>query len=117
MDWGKVASIFFILMALTSNASFVYGGDPYNLVITVSMSLIATLLKLGSRKTLGAELMATSLVADLHLIPALVAFFGFGNTSLAKGLAIGALVANFISVALITIDTILDTLKEDEDFY
>jgi len=31
MDWGKVASIFFILMALTSNASFVYGGDSFNL--------------------------------------------------------------------------------------
>ncbi|MDH4228199.1 MAG: DUF6394 family protein [Nitrospirota bacterium] len=117
MDWGKVASIFFILMALTSNASFVYGGDSYNLVITVAMSLIATLLKLGSRKTLGAELMATSLVADLHLIPALVAFFGFGEVTMAKGLAIGALVANVISVALITIDTILDTIKEENAIY
>ncbi len=117
MDWGKVASIFFILMALTSNASFVYGGDAFNLVITVAMSLIATLLKLGSRKTLGAELMATSLVADLHLIPALYAYFGFGDVGMAKGLAIGALLANMISVALITIDTILDTIKEEDEIY
>jgi len=117
MDWGKVAAIFFILMALTSNASFVYTGDAFNLVITVAMSLIATLLKLGSRKTLGAELMATSLVADLHLVPALIAYFGFGLTDVATGLAIGALLANMISVALITIDTILDTIKEEEESY
>jgi hypothetical protein len=117
MDWGKVTSIFFVLMALTSNASFVYADDPYSLVIAVAMSLIATLLKLGSRKTLGAELMATSLVADLHLIPAAVAYFGFGRTGLATALAIGALVANVISVALITIDTILDTLKEDKEAF
>ncbi len=117
MDWGKVAAIFFILMALTTNASFVYGSDPFNLIITTFMSLIATLLKLGSRKTLGAELMATSLVADLHLVPAMVALFGFNNVDLAIGLAIGALVANFISVVLITIDTILDTLKEEDEAY
>jgi hypothetical protein len=62
-------------------------------------------LKLGVRNLLSAELLASSLVADLHLIPAFVYLELVGNTEWAIALAIGALLANIFSMALVLIES------------
>ncbi|WP_163327564.1 DUF6394 family protein [Desulfurobacterium thermolithotrophum] len=112
MDWSKVGTTFFIMMSLTTTVGFVYDGDPYELIASVVFNLIATILKLGSKKTLSAELLATSLAADLHLIPALI-FYELGTRStLVEAFAWGALVANVFSVILVIIETILEAREE-----
>ena len=90
MDWGKVTYIFFSLMSLTSIGGYLY--DPSNAVllfIAVSVNLISTVLKIGVKNLLAAELFATSLVADLHLIPAAYYESVAHNTKVAVALAFG----------------------------
>ena len=112
MDWGKVGTAFFIMMSLTTTVGFVYDGDPYALIASVTFNLIATLLKLGSKKTLSAELLATSLAADLHLIPALIFYEMGARMTLVEALAWGALVANIFSVIIVIIETVLEAKDE-----
>jgi uncharacterized membrane protein len=113
MDWGKVGTAFFIMMSLTTTVGFVYDADPYELIASVVFNLIATLMKLGSKKTLSAELLATSLAADLHLVPALI-FYEMGTRmTLVKALAWGALVANVFSVILLIVETALESKEEN----
>ncbi len=112
MDWGKVGTAFFIMMSLTTTVGFVYDGDPYELVASVTFNLIATLLKLGSKKTLSAELLATSLAADLHLIPALIFYEMGARATLVEALAWGALVANIFSVIIVIVETVLESKEE-----
>ncbi len=104
---------FFILMSLTTNISFIINPNPYELVITVAANLAATLLKTGESKVLSTELMTSSLVADLHLIPALFIYF-MGNHDEAISLAYGAAAANVVSVILAIIRTVLSTFAEEE---
>lgn len=106
MDWGKVFSAFFIIMALTTSVGFIYDPTKYELIFAASLNLIATTLKLGTRGILGAEILATSLAADLHLMPAVYVFFAKGDIKTAQGLALGAVVANIISIIFVAIDTI-----------
>lgn len=103
---------FFLLMALTTNISFIFHPNPYELVITVIANLTATILKLGEGKILATEMTAASLVADLHLLPAVFIFF-LGNHGEATSLAIGALAANIISVLLSIIEAIFSYLSEE----
>ena len=70
MDWGKVTYIFFSLMSLTTTAGFLYEPNAIALFIAAGVNVISTILKIGVRNLLAAELLASSLVADLHLIPA-----------------------------------------------
>ena len=70
MDWGKVVYVFFSLMSLTSIAGFLYEHSAVALFVAGSLNLVSTFLKIGVRNLLSAELLASSLVADLHLIPA-----------------------------------------------
>jgi hypothetical protein len=80
----------------------------------VVVNLIATVLKFGERTQMGAVLLATSLVASLQLIAAVLVWtFAVhinetGVTPSVIGtivsLAGGALVANIISVVLLVID-------------
>ncbi|WP_457570385.1 DUF6394 family protein [Desulfurobacterium sp.] len=112
MDWSKVWTSFFVMMSLTTTVGFIYDGDPYALIASVTFNLIATLLKLGSKKTLSAELLATSLAADLHLIPALVFYEMGARTSLVEAMAWGGLVANIFSVILIIVETVLEAKDE-----
>ncbi len=113
MDWSKVGTAFFVMMSLTTTVGFVYDGDPYELIASVSFNLIATLLKLGSKKTLSAELLATSLAADLHLIPALIFYEMGSRQTLIEALAWGALVANVFSVVILIIETVLESKEEE----
>ncbi len=105
MDWGKVVYVFFTLMSLTSTAGFLYEHTAVALFVAASLNLVSTILKLGVRNLLSAELLASSLVADLHLIPAFIYLELMGNIKWAIALAIGALLANIFSMALVLIES------------
>ncbi|MCK9454361.1 MAG: DUF6394 family protein [Sulfurimonas sp.] len=105
MDWGKVIYVFFSLMSLTSIAGFLYEHSAVALFVAGSLNLVSTFLKIGVRNLLSAELLASSLVADLHLIPAFIYLEVIGNLEWAIALAIGALIANLFSVGLIYIES------------
>lgn len=121
MNIEKVIFSFFIVLALTLNFGFFLGDfdnpehhNVYELFIVVVVNLIATVLKFGERTQMGAVLLATSLVASLQLIAAVLVWTfavhinGTGVTPSVIGtivsLAGGALVANIISVVLLVID-------------
>jgi len=105
MDWGKVVYVFFTLMSLTSTAGFLYEHTSVMLFVAASLNLISTILKLGVRNLLAAELLAASLVADLHLIPAFIYVEVIGNMQWAIALAIGALIANLFSIGMVFIES------------
>ena len=100
MDWGKVIYVFFQLMSLTSVAGYLYDQNEVALFIALSLNLISTFLKIGVRNIVAAELFAASLVADLHLIPAFVYDVIKHNTKAAVAMAIGALIANIVTIIL-----------------
>ena len=114
MDWGKVTYIFFSLMSLTTTAGFLYEDTAVALFIAAGVNVISTILKIGVRNLLAAELLASSLVADLHLIPAFIVYTFSNDVKLAIGLAIGAVVANIFSVALALIESAKN--KETEEY-
>ena len=105
MDWGKVVYVFFSLMSLTSIAGFLYENNAISLFIAASVNLISTILKIGVRNLLSAELLASSLVADLHLIPSFIFLVVIGDDKWAIALAIGALIANIFSMGLVYIES------------
>jgi stage V sporulation protein SpoVS len=105
MDWGKVIYVFFSLMSLTSTAGFLYEHSAVALFVAASLNLVSTILKIGVRNLLSAELLASSLVADLHLIPAFIYVEIGGDISWAIALAIGALIANLFSMGIVFIES------------
>jgi hypothetical protein len=113
MDWGKVTYIFFSLMSLTTTAGFIYEPNAIALFIAAGVNVISTILKLGVKNLLSAELLASSLVADLHLIPAFMVLTFMNNVTLAISLAIGAVVANVFSIALALIESAKSQDKEE----
>ncbi|MBF0448064.1 MAG: hypothetical protein HQL67_07690 [Magnetococcales bacterium] len=118
MEWRMVWTTFFLMMALTTTVSYLslnngLDNNGYELIIAVSMNLIATTLKLGARKTTGAMTMAASLVADFHLVPALWALYYFNNPTVATSLAWGAVIANIVSIILLIVDAILRQMEID----
>jgi hypothetical protein len=114
MDWGKVNYIFFTLMSLTTTAGFLYEPNIIALFVAAGVNLISTILKLGVKNLLSAELLASSFVADLHLIPAFLVFVFTENLKLAMALVIGAIVANLFSIALVLIESAKN--KEKDEF-
>lgn len=113
MDWGKVIYIFFSLMSLTTTEGFIYEPNAIALFIAAGVNVISTILKLGVKNLLAAELLASSLVADLHLIPAFMVLTFTDNVALTISLAIGAIVANIFSVALALIESAKSQDKEE----
>ncbi len=123
MNLEKVIFGFFVLLAATLNFGFFIGdlGDPelhnaYELYAAIVVNLIATVLKFGDRTQIGAVHLATSLVADLQLISAALAW-GYASYVSAAGLTReatasvvslsgGALLANIVSVVLLTVETL-----------
>lgn len=112
MNWGKVVFVFFALMSLTTTAGFLYEHNGIALFIAASVNLVSTLLKIGVKNVLAAELFASSLVADLHLIPAFIVMQVTGDMVIVFSLAIGAVIANVFSLALV----LLESAKSREDF-
>ncbi len=106
MDWGKVIYVFFSLMSLTSTAAFLYEHSAISLFAAASLNLVSTFLKIGVRNLLSAELLASSLVADLHLVPAFIYLEVVGGeVEWAVALVIGALIANVFSLGLVLIES------------
>ncbi len=120
MNLEKVVFGFFIVLALSLNYGFFVGDidnpahhHPYELYAAIIVSLIATVLKFGDRTQIGAVHLATSLVADLHLIAAaiLYALISDAPEEIAMinhvvSLSGGALLANIVSVVLLIAETI-----------
>lgn len=124
MNLEKVVFGFFIVLAATLNFGFFIGDidqplhhDVHMLFATIVVNLIATILKLGDRTQLGAIHLSTSLVADLQLGAAALAWglavhvhqtgFTPETTTLVVSLSGGALVANIVSVVLLISETIM----------
>jgi hypothetical protein len=122
MNPEKVLFGFFIVLALTLNFGFFVGeiDNPdhhhvYELFAVIVVNLIATILKFGDRTQMGAVLLATSLVALLQLFAAAFLWAmaqhvtGTGLTppvmASIVSLSGGAMLANVISVVLLTIET------------
>jgi hypothetical protein len=119
----KVIFGFFILLAASLNFGFFIGdiSDPslhsvYELIAAIVVSLVATVLKFGDRTQIGAVHLATSLVADLQLVIAAVAWGvaahisdqGVTPSAMATvvSLSAGALLANMVSVVLLVAETV-----------
>jgi len=113
MDWGKVIYIFLTLMSLTTTVGFLYEPSTIALFIAAGVNMISTILKIGVKNLLAAELLASSLVADLHLIPAFLIMVTSENMKLVFALAIGAVVANIVSTALSLIESAKSKDKDD----
>ncbi|MBL39424.1 MAG: hypothetical protein CMP07_13545 [Xanthomonadales bacterium] len=122
MNMGKVVFGFFVLLALTLNFGFFLGDidnpdhhNVYELFAALVVGLIATVLKFGERSHLGAVLLASSLVVDLQLIAAALVWavavhvteVGLTPVVMASivSLSGGALLANLLSVVLLTLET------------
>jgi len=112
MQWGKVFYIFFTLMSLTTSAAFLYENSLVALFIAGSVNVVSTILKIGVRNILSAELLAGSLVADLHLIPAFFAMKFYANDTISVGLVIGAVIANVYTIIV----SMIESSKEKVDF-
>lgn len=122
MNMSKVVFGFFVLLAVTLNFGFFIGDidnpehhDVYELFAALIVGLIATVLKFGERSQMGAILLASSLVVNLHLIAAVIVWAvavhvtGTGLTPKVMAsivsLSGGALLANLVSLVLLTLDT------------
>ena len=89
----------------------------YELFAVIVVNLIATVLKFGDRTQMGAVLLATSLVALLQLFAAALVWTfavhvtgdGLTPTVMASivSLSGGAMLANVVSVVLLTIETVM----------
>ena len=123
MNLEKVIFGFFVLLAATLNFGFFIGDiaipelhNEYELFGALVVSLIATVLKFGDRTQIGAVHLATSLVADLQLIIAALAWGYAAHVSTAGvtghamssvvSLSGGALLANLVSVVLLVTETV-----------
>ncbi len=124
MNLEKVVFAFTIILALTLNFGFFIGDidnpahhHPYELYAAIFVNAVATILKFGDRSHMVAVLLASSLVADIQLVAA-AGVWGYANYVTELGLepstmasivslAGGAVIANMISVALLTIETVL----------
>ncbi len=102
-------------MSLTTSVSFLFEHSVTALFAAASINMISSLLKLGVRNLLSAELLAGSLVADLHLLPAFL-MYQFGSTGthegLITGLVVGAIIANVYTIII----SIVESAKTKEEF-
>ena len=123
MNLEKVVFAFFIVLALTLNFGFFLGEidnpnhhDAFELAAALAVSLIATIVKFGDNSQMGAVLLATSLVADLQLVVAVLIWVytayatetGVTSEILASVVSLsgGALLANLVSVTLLVGETL-----------
>ncbi|QIK73652.1 hypothetical protein G7070_17015 [Propioniciclava coleopterorum] len=122
MNLEKVVFGFFVLLAATLNFGYVTGeiGNPMHhnvieLYAAIVVNIIATILKFGDRTQIGAIHLATSLVATIQLIIAGVVWIWYTQIapqpltesamSSVVSMALGALLANVVSVVLMVIET------------
>lgn len=122
MRLDKVFFAFFIILALTLNFGF-YTGEMDNpehhlifeLVLAIIVNIIALVLKFGDETHIGSTQLATSMVACLQLIVSgsVWGWVIYSGTEMTLSevmptilsFSAGALVANFISVVLLVVET------------
>lgn len=104
MDLSRVIFVMANLFSLTSIAGFIYEPDITILFIALSCNIAATILKLGSKSALATEILASSFVADLHIIPSYIYIQVYDNIITSIAFAIGALIANIITVLFMFIE-------------
>ena len=124
MNLEKVIFAFFIVFAATLNFGFFIGDiarpelhNVYELFAAIVVYVIATVLKFGDRTQIGAVHLSTSLVADIQLIAAAVAWAyavhvsGAGmtpeHTASVVSLSGGALLANIVSIVILIVETVM----------
>lgn len=121
MNKKDIVSGVFIFLALTLNFDFVFGDfdklahhSIYVLYIAIVVNIIGTLLKFGDNTKIGSMLAATSIVALIQLVFAALLWSWYQNFGLPVSddnifsivsVAAGALVANFLSVIILIIET------------
>ena len=122
MNLEKVIFGFFVILACTLNFGFFIGDistaelhHPAHLFAAVVINLIALVMKFGDRTHIGATHLATSLVATIQLIGAATVWIWITQIqpqaltasamSSVVSLALGALLANIVSVVLMVIET------------
>ncbi|MCA3213093.1 MAG: hypothetical protein ING52_12390 [Burkholderiales bacterium] len=126
MNLEKVIFGAFVILACTLNFGFFIGEldnpqhhHPMELAATLVVNLIAMTLKFGDRTHIGAVHLATSIVAVVQLVAATVVWVWATQVSglpsqgevmaTVVSLSGGALLANFISVALLIGETLRRT--------
>lgn len=126
MNLEKVIFGAFVILACTLNFGFFIGEldnpqhhHPMELAATLVVNLIAMTLKFGDRTHIGAVHLATSIVAVVQLLAATVVWVWATQVSglpsqgevmaTVVSLSGGALLANFISVALLIGETLRRT--------
>ncbi|HOA87866.1 DUF6394 family protein [Propioniciclava tarda] len=125
MNFEKVVFGFFVLLAATLNFGYVTGeiGNPAHhneleLYAAIVVNIVVVVLKLGDRTQMGAMHLASSLVASIQLLVAGVQWVwetqakGIASMDVSPhamssvvSLALGALLANIVSVVLMVIET------------
>lgn len=128
MRLDKVFFAFFIILALTLNFGFYVGemDNPkhhliFELFLAIVVNIIALVLKFGDDTHIGSTQLATSMVACVQLIIS-GSIWGWvvysGTTSTLNevmptilSFSAGALVANFISAALLIAETTIISKK------
>jgi len=99
-------------MSLTTNIGFAKDGAVIELYAATVLNILATAVKVGMKRgVLGMTSLGASVVADIHLIAAVVVLGS--DPVLAAGLAYGAIFANVVSIALLLIESYLEAKKED----
>ena len=126
MNLEKVIFGAFVILACTLNFGFFIGEldnpqhhHPMELAATLVVNLLAMTLKFGDRTHIGAVHLATSIVAVVQLLAATVVWVWATQVSslpsegevmaTVVSLSGGALLANFISVALLIGETLRRT--------
>ena len=123
MEPREVTFGFFVVLAATLNFGFFVGDisdpavhHPTGLIAAVVVNLVTTVLTWRNRTQLGAVHLATSPVADLQLIVALIVL-GYAilvstggmtpaTTAAVVSLSGGALLANLVSVTILVVDLV-----------
>jgi hypothetical protein len=114
MKLNKIMYIFFTLTSLTTIVGFLYHPTGISLFLAASVNIISTLLKIGINNSISTELFASSLIADLHLIPAFISFEIYHNEKVAISLILGALIANIFTTILIIIESSKTDIEEKD---
>ena len=124
MNLERVVLGFFVLLSASLNLGYATGaiGNPEHhnvieLYAAVVVNIVATILKFGDRTQIGAIHLATSLVAVIQLVWAAGLWIWYTQAlgagelltthqmSSVVSVALGALLANIVSVVLMVIET------------
>jgi hypothetical protein len=120
-NFNTVLFAFFIILATTLNFGFFWGdiSNPdhhpiIELFIAIIINLIALTLKFGNKTEIDSIQLATSGVSCFQLVIAgLLWFYAISNDSMdlmlpsIVSLSGGALIANFYSMILLTVDSVI----------